>query len=79
VCHHWQHPPFPPFAKGGGDARGDLPPQIRCTNLVWSDLGAVRLGPLEAVAADLEAFDRLLATAGEDPPRSGDEIVEFPL
>ena len=46
---------------------------------MWSDLGAVRLGQLEAVAADHEAFDRLLATAGEEPPHSGDEIVEFPL
>ena len=42
-------------------------------------VGAVRLGQLEAVAADHEAFDRLLATAGEEPPHSGDEIVEFPL
>jgi hypothetical protein len=28
--------------------------------------------------ADLDTFDRLLATAGEEPPRPGDEIVEFP-
>jgi hypothetical protein len=31
-----------------------------------------------AARADLEAFDRLLATAGEESPRPGDEIVEFP-
>jgi hypothetical protein len=72
--------PLPPLCqKGERDARGDLSPQIRCTNLVWSDFGAVRSGQLEAVAADLEDLDRLLATAGEDPPRPGDEIVELPL
>ena len=65
--------------KGERDARGDLSPQIKCTNLVWSNLGAVRLGQLEAVAADIEALDRLLAIAGEDPPHPGAEIVEFPL
>jgi hypothetical protein len=31
-----------------------------------------------AARADLEAFDRLLASTGEEPPRPGDEIVEFP-
>ena len=31
-----------------------------------------------AARADLDTFDRLLATAGEEPPRRGDEIVEFP-
>jgi Zn-dependent oligopeptidase len=28
--------------------------------------------------ADLEAFDRLLASAREEPPCPGDEIVELP-
>jgi hypothetical protein len=28
--------------------------------------------------ADREAFDRLLASAREEPPRPGDEIVELP-
>jgi Zn-dependent oligopeptidase len=28
--------------------------------------------------ADLETFDRLLASARQEPPRSGDEIVESP-
>jgi hypothetical protein len=28
--------------------------------------------------ADLETFDRLLASAREEPPRPGDEIVESP-
>jgi hypothetical protein len=31
-----------------------------------------------ATPADLEAFDHLLATTGEEPPRPEDEIVEFP-
>jgi hypothetical protein len=31
-----------------------------------------------AARADLDTFDGLLATAGEEPPRPGDEIVEFP-
>jgi hypothetical protein len=31
-----------------------------------------------AARADLKAFDSLLATAGEEPPRPGDEIVESP-
>ena len=28
-----------------------------------------------AAGADLEAFDRLLATAGDEPPRLGDEML----
>lgn len=28
-----------------------------------------------AAAADLAAFDRLLATAGDEPPRLGDEML----
>jgi hypothetical protein len=31
-----------------------------------------------AARADLDTFDGLLATAGEELPRPGDEIVEFP-
>jgi hypothetical protein len=31
-----------------------------------------------AARADIDAFDRVLASAGEEPPRPGDEIVEFP-
>jgi hypothetical protein len=29
-----------------------------------------------AARADLAAFDRLLARAGDEPPRPGDEIIE---
>jgi hypothetical protein len=31
-----------------------------------------------AARADLDTFDSFLATAGEEPPRPGDEMVEFP-
>jgi hypothetical protein len=33
-------PPAPPVTKWEREARGDLSPQIRCTNLEWRDLDA---------------------------------------
>lgn len=45
------------------------------TNVIMAALRTARYFQERAARADLDAFDRLLARAGNEPPQPGDEVL----